>query len=163
MAKNENQDKDIKDITEAALQKGKGGAIKWIIIGMFVLFIVGASVVGSVYFLTQAKGEKKEQQTAGILWTLDPFIVNLVDNGGERYLKVAMQFEVHDPALLHELDMAKPRIRDTILDLLSSKSQVDLVDSVGKQKLKEEIVMRTNNAITTGKISNAYFTEFVIQ
>ena len=163
MAKDEKQDKDIKDINETEPQKGRGGTVKRIIIGLFVLLIVGAAVAGSVYFFTKAPGEKKEPPAVSILWTLEPFIVNLADNGGDRYLKVAMQFEVHDPALLHELDMAKPRIRDTVLDLLSSKSQMDLVDSVGKQRLREEIIERVNDAITTGKISRVYFTEFVIQ
>jgi len=163
MAKDEKQDKDVNDINETEPKKGKGGAIKWIIIGMFVLLIVGAAVAGSIYFLTKPAGEKKEQPTVGILWTIEPFIVNLAGNDSDRYLKVAMQFEVHNPALLHELDTVKPRLRDGIIDLLSSKSQMDLADSLGKQKLREEIIERVNEAITTGKISRVYFTEFVIQ
>ena len=160
MTKNENQDNDI---NETAPKKGRGGTVKWIIVGLLVLLIVGAAVVGSVYFLTKATGEKKEQPVVGIPWTLEPFIVNLSGDGGDRYLKVVMQLEVHNPALLHELDMAKPRIRDTIIDLLSSKGQVDLADSPGKQRLREEIALRVDEVITTGKISRVYFTEFVIQ
>jgi flagellar FliL protein len=158
MAKGEKQDENIKE----APQKGKGGAVKWIIVGMIVLVIIGAAAAGAFYFLPQmtgAQGVKKEQPA--IAWTLEPFIVNLAD--GDRYLKIVMQFEVHDPALPHELDMVKPRIRDAILDLLCSKSQADLVDPAGKQKLREEIIVQVNMALTTGKIAKVYFTDFVIQ
>lgn len=163
MAKNEKQDKDV---SEAAPKKGQGGAVKWIIAGMLVLLIVGASVVGSIYFLTRgATGEKKEQPVVGIPWPAEPlsFIVNLTGDGGERYLKVTMVFEVDNPASLHELDMAESRIRDAVIDLLSSKAPADLADSSGKQRLREEIIVRVNGATPTGRISRVNLREFVIQ
>jgi len=164
MATNEKQDKNI---NEAALtpKSGQGGTLKWIIVGLLVLLIVGASVVGSAYFLTKATGGEKEKPAAGIPWPSDPlsFIVNLADEGGNRYLKATMVFEVQNPAALHELDMAESRIRDTILDLLSSKSQADLADSSGKQRLREEIITRVNGTTPTGRISRVNLREFVIQ
>jgi flagellar FliL protein len=37
------------------------------------------------------------------------------------------------------------------------------MDMAGKQRLREEIAMRLNTFLTTGKVSKVYFTEFVIQ
>jgi flagellar FliL protein len=74
-----------------------------------------------------------------------------------------MQFEVADPLIIAELDLVKPRVRDSILDLLSSKTLADLADAPGKQRLREEIILRVNNAISRGRITKVYFTEFVIQ
>ncbi|MDR2861244.1 MAG: flagellar basal body-associated FliL family protein [Syntrophobacterales bacterium] len=162
MAKSAKQDNDINEAAPTP-PKGSGGAVKWIIVGMLALVIIGGAVAGGFYFFTKTEGIKKEQPAIGIPWIMEPFIVNLADHNGDRYLKIAMQFEVHNPALLHELDMVKPRIRDTIIDLLSSKSHTDLADSAGKQRLKGEIITRANTAITTGKIVEVYFTEFVIQ
>jgi len=162
MAKDEKQDKNV---NETAPKSGQGGSIKWIIVGILVLLIVGASVVGSVYFLTKSTGEKKEQPVAGIPWPSEPlsFIVNLASDGGDRYLKATMVFEVANPASLHELEMAESRIRDAIIDLLSSKSQADLADSSGKQRLREEIIVRVNGTTPTGRISRVNLREFVIQ
>ena len=99
----------------------------------------------------------------GSIWDLDPFVVNLMDNSGERYLKVVMQFEVPEPAIIKELELVKPRVRDSILELLSSKSLADLADAPGKQRLREEIILRVNNSISRGRIAKVYFSEFVIQ
>ena len=60
-------------------------------------------------------------------------------------------------------DTARLLVRDGILDLLSSKTLADLSDALGKQRLREEIILRVNNSISRGRISKVYFTEFVIQ
>jgi flagellar FliL protein len=164
MAKEEKNEEALQTEQEV---KPKAGMKKWIIIGVVVLVVLGIAVGGGLYVFNNVMGSHKEEQKAppviGSLWNLDPFIVNLMDNSGERYLKVVMQFEVADPAIMQELDLVKPRVRDSILDLLSSKSLADLTDSAGKQRLREEIILRVNNSITRGRIAKVYFTEFVIQ
>jgi flagellar FliL protein len=94
---------------------------------------------------------------------MDPFIVNLVDNNGERYLKISVELEVSDKNVVPELNKLKPKLRDNILDLLTAKSYKDLVDMMGKQRLRDEIMMRLNSFLSGGKITKVYFTEFVIQ
>jgi flagellar protein FliL len=164
MAREEKNEEAVQPEPEV---KGKGGLKKWIIIGVVVLVVLGAAVGGGMYVLNNVMGSKHEAAKAppiiGTMWNLDPFIVNLMDNGGERYLKVVMQCEVSDPLIIAELDQVKPRVRDSILDLLSSKTLADLADAPGKQRLREEIILRVNNSITRGRISKVYFTEFVIQ
>jgi len=164
MAKEDKNEEAVQPVAEV---KGKRGLLKWIIIGLVVFIVLGAAVSGGLYVFNNVLGAKKEAAKAppviGSLWSLDPFIVNLLDNNGERYLKVVMQLEVGDPSVIQELDLVKPRVRDGILDLLSSKTLADLSDAAGKQRLREEIILRVNNAISRGRISKVYFTEFVIQ
>ena len=93
---------------------------------------------------------------------MEPFIVNLVDNNGERYLKISVELEV-SKNVVAELTTLKPKLRDNVLDLLTAKSYKDLVDMVGKQRLRDEITMRLNSFLSGGKIVKVYFTEFVIQ
>ncbi|HOG16751.1 MAG: flagellar basal body-associated protein FliL [Syntrophaceae bacterium PtaU1.Bin231] len=147
--------------------KKKGSLVKWIIIGFAALVVVGALAGGGAFFYFKMTGDRKaapaQQPAAGIFWPMDPFIVNLVDNNGERYLKVIMQLEVSDQAAVAELDVFKPKLRDNILDLLSVKSYKELIDVGGKQRLRDEIVMRLNSFLTKGKVVKVYFTEFVIQ
>lgn len=94
---------------------------------------------------------------------LDPFIVNLQDNSGTRYLKLTVNLELTSAAATGELNSQSARIRDSLIILLSSKSYADIGTVEGKYMMREEIVARVNQFITKGKVKTAYFTEFVIQ
>ncbi len=61
------------------------------------------------------------------------------------------------------MNLIKPKVRDSILDLLSSKSYKEMMDPIGKQRLRDEVALRVNAYLTKGKIFKVYFTEFVIQ
>ncbi|MDD5476319.1 MAG: flagellar basal body-associated FliL family protein, partial [Syntrophales bacterium] len=99
----------------------------------------------------------------GTLWSMGTLIVNLLDDEGERYLKATIELELSSPDMVSELDVLKPKILDGILDLLSSKYYRDIVGFEGKQHLRDEISLRINNYLSRGRISNVYFTDFVIQ
>ena len=150
---------------QGATPKQGGSLVKWIMIGSIALvLIVGGAL--TVVFMSKSSGKKeeaaKEQPVTGV-WAMEPFIVNLADNNGERYLKVTIELEISDKNIIPELNTLKPKLRDNVLDLLTAKSYKDLVDMVGKQRLRDEIVMRLNSFLTGGKINKVYFTEFVIQ
>ena len=82
---------------------------------------------------------------------------------GRRYLKVTMDVEVSDAAASTALTAAMPRVKDTLLLLLSSKTFADISSMDRKLELKNEIVDRLNLIIGKGKVRNVYFTEFVVQ
>jgi len=144
----------------------KGRLVKGVIIGVSLLVVLGALAGGGAFLYGKFMGERKTaavQPAVGTFWPMDPFIVNLIDNNGERFLKVILQLEVNDPTAVSELEAFKPKLRDNILDLLSVKSYKELIDLGGKQRLRDEIVMRLNSFLTRGKVVKVYFTEFVIQ
>jgi flagellar FliL protein len=163
--------KEAREENEELVQEAppvKKSMRKIIIIGLSVLVVLGAGAFGAFYFLNQGGGGKKEVKQAprpliGTMWSIDPFIVNLADNQGERYLKVVMQLEVSDPTVSAQLEQLKPKLRDNIMDLLTAKTYVELMETGGKQRLRDEIVLRLNSFLTNGGIVKAYFTEFVIQ
>ena len=97
------------------------------------------------------------------LYKLDPFIVNLQDNSGTRYLKVTINLELEGDGTKEEIDKFMPKIRDSLIILLSSKGYNEIGTVEGKYKLREEIVERINSILKEGKVLTAYFTEFVIQ
>jgi flagellar FliL protein len=173
MAVAEKDKKDGKEENEGeeqAPEKKKGSALKLIIIGVVILIVLGGAGVAAYFFFIKsnvpADGKKPVEQTKtqiSVFWPMDPFIVNLIDNEGERYLKVVMQLELSDQQAIEELNFAKPKLRDSILDLLSAKTYKEMMDSIGKQRLRDEIVMRANVYLTKGKVNKVYFTEFIIQ
>jgi len=116
--------------------------------------------------LAEAKGhegrEAARPHDIGEIFELEPFIVNLQDNTGSRYLKVSIHLEL-DPMTLEEAKLRTAQIRDAIIILLSSKSYADVGTVQGKYQLRDEIMARVNHILTGGKVRNVYFTEFVIQ
>lgn len=97
------------------------------------------------------------------IFNLEPFIVNLQDNSGTRYLKLTVNLELTDGANPAELTAQTTQVRDSLIILLSSKSYADIGTVEGKYLMRDEIVARVNQFLSKGKVKTAYFTEFVIQ
>lgn len=142
-----------------------------LVVAVVVLLLAGGGAA-AYFFLMQGQAPAavktapaQAKSKAVVFWPMDPFIVNLLDNDGERYLKVVMQIELADVRMLEEAKTLNPRLRDTILDLLSSKAYKEMMDPLGKQRLREEIILRMNAILNSpnGKVLKVYFTEFVIQ
>ncbi|WP_104696049.1 flagellar basal body-associated protein FliL [Helicobacter salomonis] len=91
------------------------------------------------------------------------FIVNLISQNGRRYLKTSISLELNDPKLLEEVKVKETAIKDTIIEILSSKSVEEISTLKGKNKLKEEIRSNINSFLIDGFVKNVFFTDFVIQ
>ena len=104
-----------------------------------------------------------EEAKYGFMFPLDPFIVNLREIGGTKFLKVSVSLKMSAPEVHLELRKNILKLRDSILFLLSSKSFEDIDSFQDKSKLKDEITVRVNKFLTTGQVNEAYFTEFIIQ
>jgi len=145
-------------------EKGKKSIVKWIAVFLAVVILGTGGFLGWKYYKAHSSGAKVEQivEKPGI-WSVGSLVVNLMEDNGERYLKVTIQIEVSGQDCVTELDLLKPKITDSILGLLSSKSYKDIAGLQGKQRLKDEIAMRLNSHLTTGQARRVYFTEFLIQ
>jgi flagellar protein FliL len=162
------EDPNEEQSAENGAPKKKKSFLKWIIIGVVALAVIGGGAFAAMKFLGSSKEKKNHEQAAAkqahaALWPMEPFIVNLADNQGDRYLKAVLELEVSDPACLAELNQIKPKLRDNILDLLTAKTYKDLMDIAGKQRLRDEIGMRLNSFLGGCKVTKVYITEFVIQ
>jgi flagellar FliL protein len=103
------------------------------------------------------------QVTMGPVYALDPFLVNLADPGRPRFLKLVMQVELDAQEVQVELDTLKPKVRDSLLTLLSSKASADLVTIADKERLRNEVLHRLNAFLTVGRVVEVYFMDFVVQ
>ncbi len=149
--------------------------IKWIVVGLLALILVGGGTFFALRYLsasnssssqenTAAKAEKSEKEAkVGVMYSMEPFIVNLLDKGGKRYLKVKMELEVPGEKVAEELTRRKAQLRDTVLLLLTSKKFEDVNRLDGKFQLRNELIFRINQVLRTGKVQALYFTEFVVQ
>jgi len=88
--------------------------------------------------------------------------VNLFDPKSVRYLKVTLQLELAG-ITKEEVDTQVPKIRDSLIILISSKKLEEVASMEGKLRLREEILFRINRILGEGKTREIYFTDFVVQ
>ncbi|WP_457572271.1 flagellar basal body-associated FliL family protein [Desulfovulcanus sp.] len=166
---------------EQTEEKKKGGILKWIILLVLLIALGAGGFFGYKYFFaspedkvaageenqTQDKQAQQEEQPAEQgpteMYSLPPFVVNLADPLGRRYLKLSLDVELIDKKTVELMDRELPKIKDSILLLLSSKSFADIDSMEEKIQLKNEIVERLNQILGKAKVVRVYFTEFVVQ
>jgi len=168
----------------AGEEEKKGLPIKLILIVVGVLALAGGGYFAYTNFFQEeaveesaekdkngeeggegADGENAEELPpgVGVMFTMDPFVVNLAGSNGKRFLKVTATLELSSPEVNPEFEENLQKITDSILVLLSSKTFEDVYSVQGKFKLKDEITTRVNRFLVVGHVKDAYFTEFIVQ
>lgn len=99
----------------------------------------------------------------GPMYPLESFTLNLLSEGGARYIKCTMQLEQSTDLLQPELDKKTAIVRDVVIRTLTSKTFEEVSTSKGKERLKDELVGKINDVLTDGFVKNIYFTDFVVQ
>jgi len=151
-----------------AEDKPKRSLKKIIILALVGLFLAGGGLAAYILMTDEPSGGKEAQASHAaskekVTMALEPFLVNLADKENRRYLKLKVELEVDNEKTAKDLEKSLPRIRDTLILLLSSKTYLDLSTLEGKQQLKQEIKKKVT-ALPGGKhVSDVFFTEFVSQ
>ena len=159
-----------KDAPEAA----EGGSKKkLIIIGAVTLVLLIGIGIGAFLYLGGDKETKSPEQeqaemenkgkAVGPMVNIDPFIVNILDQEENRYLKAAITIEVDNDLAAMEITERMPQIKDAILLLMGNKSFSELNDLQGKLQLRAELINRVNGILVKGKVKRVFFTDFVVQ
>jgi flagellar protein FliL len=175
---------------EKAEEAKAGGMSRWIVIVVILIVFIGAEIGLALYFVNKLKPEdpaikalkeeqeldrkKREQMTSmgSILEEPVAVTVNIAGTEGERFLKASVQLE-WDPSyqnLPPVLMERMPKIKNTIIDVLSTRPMAELLTTEGKKKIRDAIVADVNRLIPdkvndkeVGKIKNCFFNEFIIQ
>jgi flagellar FliL protein len=146
------------------------GKKKILIVGLAAVLLVLFCVAGALAWKfvlhkpPQAEGTQAEEHAKAppFLYSLDPFIVNLFDPKSVRYLKLTLQLELAG-ITKEEMATQVPKIRDSLIILISSKKLEEVASMEGKLRLREEILFRINRILGEGKTREIYFTDFVVQ
>ncbi|MGC9007110.1 MAG: flagellar basal body-associated FliL family protein [Sulfurihydrogenibium sp.] len=162
-----------KEQQEQQQEEGKGSKKKLLLILPIILLIVGGGGFAAYKFFLAPKDEgkpaekiAKEVQNVedkGVELEVGTFIANLADKDADRYIKVTIVMEVQDEKVKEEATKRMPQIKDAINTLLFTKTSEELKSPEGIERLKEEIIRRTNAILPAGGVKDVYFTEFIIQ
>ena len=169
----EDIEKELEGEQEGKEQSVSKFPLKWIIIGVVILVLAGGGYVGwgMLNPLLEQMGadggqapdaEAVKEVGVGAMFDMDPFVVNLNEAGGKRYLKSKIEIEFVGDNVRIEMTNRLPQLRDVILLHLSSKTLDEIRSVDGKIELKNALIKRINQVLKQGKIRNLYFTQFVI-
>ena len=114
-----------------------------------------------------AKEEKKEEKKLSErgLVKMDPFIVNLADEGGKRFLRASIQLVVEDEKEAKEFE-EKPVLtmgaRSAIVNTLTTQTAESLGTPEGKEELRMLLKEHVSEALKV-EIVDVLLSDFVVQ
>lgn len=158
-----------------ATPKKKSKMLLVIILGMAVLLLGGGGFFAYTQLLKAPAvdaenpegpapaGAKKPEEVGGAMYALDPFIVNLSDAKGKRYLKVKVEIELDNEEAVAIAEKYKAKMRDMVIMMLTSLTFEEVMTPEGKMRVKDELLERFSRIMKPAKIRDIYFTEFVVQ
>jgi len=136
----------------------KSKKLLFIIIGVVVLALVG----GSAAFFLMKKGHDEEGGEEGAtaaaeapepppppkhdpkapptFLPLDAMVVNLADEGGNRFVQLAITLQLDDPKVAEDMKVYMPAIRNGILMLISQRTAEQMLVVEGKEDLTQDII-----------------------
>lgn len=153
----------------------KNQKIFLILVGLSFFITIGAAFF--IFYLkkiykrpiisNQSLEEKIIKQAEGypefIEYKLEPLTVNLKKTNVDSYVNCKFTLIAVDYETKGELDKKVDVIRDKIIEILSSKTAIELVSVQGKLFLKDQIVTDVNAILKKGSVKEAYLESFVIQ
>lgn len=167
-----------KDVADDTSEAG-GNKKKLIILGAAVLVLLLVGGGAASYFLFFKKDPVTEKPTdpgldvpvpelnqktdIGPMVDISEFIVNIISEEDNHYVKAALTLELDNEAVAEEVNKRMPQIRDSILLLVGNKTYEELQDLQGKRQLKAELTSKINAVLQAGSVRSIYFTDFVVQ
>jgi len=154
-------------MSQEASAKPQGHSKLVLILLVLVVLLLAGGGAGAYWILTHrdVAAAAPPPPDPGIV-AFDPFVVNLSDPGGTRFLRVTMRLVVDNKEHAKEMEeneLGRMRVRSAILELLTQQTSDHLVTPEGKAELKTAIAERATHALHEMKVIDVLFTEFVVQ
>jgi flagellar basal body-associated protein FliL len=151
-------------IFEARLKKPQAG------MGSTFMVVVMIAAVGMAgWFWHRSASEQSAEAASSVsdiqtVLKLDSFVVNLSGSSGNGYLRVGIDLGLGIELKEGESRTAYvARARDTILDVLGSRTVEELLTTEGKTKLKSDLLDAVHTRVPELRCHEIYFTEFLVQ
>jgi flagellar protein FliL len=110
------------------------------------------------------KAEEKADASAPVYFELPDVMANL--NPGSAtpsFIKTTITLEAPNQEVVEKLQAIQPKIQDIIITYIRELRPSDLKGSAGVYRLRDELMLRINKALSPDKINNVLFKELLIQ
>lgn len=148
---------------KAVEKKGNKGLVIILIVTLVLVLALSGAFAYFMFFKDKGadtSSSKKETKIEETTITMDEFIVNLTDNN--KYIKLNMVLACTDKNVAEEIPKKIEQIRNEVNVYIRTKSSSDF-DGIGLDKVKQELIEKIDSKLDSGKISNIYFHEIIIQ
>jgi len=185
----EDLDEEYDEEPEGAEGGGGGGKKKLLLmIVLPVLLLIGAlagayfaGLADPVIAMFSGGGEEQAQQAeapapsqpgvqnpmevkAAVFYDLPEMLVDLNTDGRKRtFLKLRVSLELSSPTDTMTVESVMPRIIDNFQVYLRELRLEDLQGAEGIYRLREELLVRVNQAVRPAKVNDVLFKEMLIQ
>ncbi|HEY5037603.1 MAG TPA: flagellar basal body-associated FliL family protein [bacterium] len=107
----------------------------------------------------------EEKPEPGKIYDLGTFIVNLADEEASRYVRadVQLEFSKVNMELDKEIKERDAQFKDLVNTLLNDRKAVELSTSEGKEAFRRELLLKINQSLKFGAVTNVFLTQFAIQ
>ena len=161
-------------------EEKKGSSKKLIIMIVLGLVVLGMGAGGAMFFMGSkeepvemadedgmAEGEMMEEEMS-IYHELHPaFVANFSGKSKKKYMQVYIVAMAREEAVIEDLKMHMPAIRNDVLMTLSATKSEEIETVDGKEALRQKVLTKIKETMQmkTGKegIEDIYFTKFVAQ
>jgi len=150
---------------------GQGPGNKWRTVVVAAALLIASGTAAACFLFHRsasgAENKAKAEPKAKYVMHLDPFVVNLAEAEGDRFLRMGIELGLDREAEEHghpaQAAMPLARTRDTILSILTPCNAGALVPSNGKAILKERLAAALRERAPELGVREIYFTEFLVQ
>ena len=109
---------------------GPGKNISFLII---LILVIGVNACSSV----TSAGERSKEAAGNVNFIMEPFILNLENQGDPKYIKVSIALELTNASLMEMAKAKQVPLRDAIIALISSRSAEEFLSQEGKMRFKD--------------------------
>jgi flagellar protein FliL len=158
---------------DAGARKGKGRLLLFIAVPVLLLAAAGAglyftgiaqTLLGKHEQTAKADGPPAPPKEAIFYDGIPDLLVNL-NTGGRKsnFLKLKVSLQIENTADIPKIQSVQPRVIDTFQTYLRELRLEDLKGSAGLYRLREELLLRINAAVSPAKIDDVLFQEMLVQ
>ena len=147
------------------------GKINFKMLALIVVLVIIITGVASFTFFTyfsvssdEDEGENKITSVEDIRSTyqVGNFTVNISNNDRISFVRATVVFELENTEMTEELNKRSSQIRDRIISTLRAQNQ-EILEEPGADTIKQIVKDKVNEILISGKITNVWFTELVVQ
>jgi len=138
------------------------------LIVVLVIIITGvASFTFFTYFSVSGDEENKNNKVKTVedirsTYKVGDFTVNISNNNQMNFVRASVVFELENAEMTKELDKRSSQVRDKIISTLRAQNQ-EILEEPGATTIKGIVKDKVNEILISGKITNVWFTELVVQ
>ncbi len=169
--KTEVEEEDYEEVSS-----GTSPIVKVIIIVIVLIVLsVGAFFFAKTFMLPKYRSYKQVKESAaieaeknkvhsmGIIHIIDNITVNTLGSGGRRYVIAEVALEVSDQAVIDEIILREPQIRDEFIRYLRRQTAEHVLDLGFQERSRRDLTAMLNQHLNEGSVDSLYYIKLLLQ